>query len=268
MSELKKKRTDVLHLPLECIEVQDGFNVRTDYGDIEALAASIIENGVKVPLRGNKVRGEDKYILTDGHRRLEAIKLAKEEHGVEMLVPFIVDSRDTSDDAKVMNMLLFNDGKPLNILEKCEAFNRLISYGYSEKDIAKKIGKSTTHVKDCLVLNKANKSLKNLVASGEVSATAVLEGLKTQTSDEVEAAVKSATVKTNAKTGKKKKVTAKAMGQKVKKFSTAVLRETYNDMKKDKEEAYDPEKLKVFLAVVKFTENSDKNYYQLQKALK
>lgn len=71
---MASKRTDLLWVDPVNLTVQEGFNVRYDYGDIDELAKSIIENGVKVPVRGVKDRGTDNYILTDGKYAKHFIK--------------------------------------------------------------------------------------------------------------------------------------------------------------------------------------------------
>lgn len=73
---LKTKKTDILSVDPRIIDVEDGFNVRQDMGDIEGLAHSIGQFGLQVPLKVVKVRGEERYRLIDGHRRLKAINLA------------------------------------------------------------------------------------------------------------------------------------------------------------------------------------------------
>ena len=70
------QRKDILYIDPRQIKIEEGFNTRTDYGNIDELMNSIIENGVKIPLRGFK--DGDFYIITDGHRRLTATMKAIE----------------------------------------------------------------------------------------------------------------------------------------------------------------------------------------------
>ena len=76
---LQTQRTDLMLVDPANIIVEEGFNHRSEnnYGNIEELALNIVANGVLDPPIGFKVRGEDKYIMTEGHRRLRAIKLAQ-----------------------------------------------------------------------------------------------------------------------------------------------------------------------------------------------
>ena len=70
MSEIKEtKKTDILLVDPRNIIVVDGFNVRTDMGDIEALAGSIVELGLQVPLMGElPTHGRADGLGFKGHR--------------------------------------------------------------------------------------------------------------------------------------------------------------------------------------------------------
>ena len=45
------KKGVLMEVDPKLISVKDGFNVRQDYGDIDELMNSILENGLKLPLR-------------------------------------------------------------------------------------------------------------------------------------------------------------------------------------------------------------------------
>ena len=73
---LKTKRTDIMLVDPRNLVIEEGFNKRSDYGDIPALALSIVQFGMIEAVKAHKVRGEEKYIVTDGHRRQAALMLA------------------------------------------------------------------------------------------------------------------------------------------------------------------------------------------------
>lgn len=175
---MAKKRTDLLWIEPVNLVVEDGFNVRYDYGDIDELAQSIIENGVKVPLRGVKNRGTDQYIITDGHRRFKAVQRAIELGATDLLVPLIPDKRGISEEKRVLGMVIYNDGKRLTLLEEALVYDRLISYGLTQAEIARKVGKSPTHISNCILLANAPTVVKNQIKEGNVSASFVIEELK------------------------------------------------------------------------------------------
>lgn len=206
-TEEKVIRKEYYFVPLSKIEVEDGFNAREDYGDIDALAVSIKNNGIKVPLRGYKKRGEDTYVVTDGHRRLKAVNLAIKKGAVIDAVPFITEAWQ-SDDRRVLDMIVCNDGKPLTMLEEAEVYRRLIAWGWTEARVAKETGKTKTAVNNCLILLKATPELKNKIQTGVVSATVVLEKLRKKDAKEVDKEVQDAVVKSGGK-----KITGKHLKQ-------------------------------------------------------
>jgi len=72
---LKEKKTDIYWVDPHTIIVDETFNIRTDYGDIEALKNSIeqgwLDNSILLAFRAAKV---GYFMLTDGHRRNRAIQ--------------------------------------------------------------------------------------------------------------------------------------------------------------------------------------------------
>ena len=125
----RPQRKDVLYLPIEQINIEPDFNVRQDMGDLSALAKSIEENGIKNPIRGFKREGV--YWITDGHRRYYAAKILVKK-GIDVKIPLISEGHLVTEEQRVIDMLVCNDGKKLNPIEESEAVARLFNYGYSE----------------------------------------------------------------------------------------------------------------------------------------
>lgn len=200
----KPRRTDVNWMKPHQLTVEEGLNLRYDYGDIEALAKSIVENGVKMPLRAYKKTGEEKLTLTDGHRRFKAIQLAYSWGHTDIEIPVIKEGRIPSDEDRVVGMFVYNDGKRLSPLEEAEGYDRLLKYGWSPSRIAGRVGRSITHVTDVLRLCSISSKLKQLIIDGKVSASAVIDKLKKQSADTVQGHVEKAIEDNGGK-----KVTAK-----------------------------------------------------------
>lgn len=178
----KTKRSDVLFIDPKIIKIEEGFNTRIDYGDINELKTSIVENGVRVPLRGYK--DGDVYVVTDGHRRFKAVNMILEE-GINIArIPFISEKKKSLEE-RVFDILLFNDGKTLTPLELGETYKKLLSYGYNLTEIAKKIGKTIKHVSDMVKVACSTKELKKLINDGLVSASLVAE-VKSKVRDDEE----------------------------------------------------------------------------------
>lgn len=173
----KKERTprgaEILLYELDQVGVIPNFNVRIDYGDINELARSIEANGIKQPLRGHFDKIEGKYMITDGHRRLKAIQLLAKK-GIDLRIPIISDSHD-SEEQRVLNMLILNEGKKLNPVEESEIINRLVTYGYSEDEIRKKTGFTKVYICNLKLLNASPKKVKDLIVGNTLSATLAMK---------------------------------------------------------------------------------------------
>lgn len=200
----KTKRSDVLFIDPRIIEIEKGFNTRIEYGDIDELKTSIIENGVRVPMRGYK--NGDVFVLTDGHRRFKAVNKALDE-GIDIArVPFISEKKKSLEE-RIFDILLFNDGKTLTPLELGETYKKLLQYGYNFSEIAKKIGKTIKHVSDMVKVACSTKELKELIKDGDVSATLVADiKSKVKNDEEAEEIIKTvSSIKKETSGGDKKK---------------------------------------------------------------
>jgi len=176
-----KKRTprkDYHLFTIDDIEVEEGFNPRHDYGNINELAKDIAQNGILVPLRGFKKKGGDKYILTDGHRRLMAAQIVQKKYpDIELRIPLIAH-KPITEEQRLFNVLSFNSGLHLNPLEESEIISRLVNFGLSDKDIVKRTGMTGTYVSNLKLLYNSPQKLKNHILSNNVSATLAMEVLR------------------------------------------------------------------------------------------
>ena len=200
-------RKDVYFLKLEDINIEEGFNVRQDYGDLKELSDSIESNGIRVPIRGYKKNGA--YWITDGHRRYKAAKML-EKKGIEVLIPFLADNRgEGSQEQRVIDMLICNEGKKLNPVEEAEAISRLINYGFSEAQIRQKTGFSKVYICNLKLLQSAPQKLKNLIIGNIVSATLTMQVLREEKDFETAIEVIENAISQNSVGGDKKKITSK-----------------------------------------------------------
>jgi ParB family chromosome partitioning protein len=228
---LKTKKNDLLLIDPRNIVIEEGFNVRHDMGDLDGLANSIIEVGQLEPISVMKIRGEEKFALTDGHRRMAAIRLAIEKGHPIPYVRAIVSSGNLED--RIFAMVITGIGKkPLTSVEEGEAYKRLKAYGYKVDDIAKRVGKSLPHIYNMLKLADVPMVVKQRINEGIVSGNTVLQLLKdVKTTDELLEVIDNAskavnnenveqtptegetpTPETPKANTKKKKVTAKSVG--------------------------------------------------------
>lgn len=195
---------DLYSLDPRLITEKPGFNVRVENEEltahIEQLATSIAEIGVQQPL--TVYMDGDNAIITDGHCRLAATMLAISRGADIKSVPVRVEERYSNEADRTLSLLSRNSGKPLTVLEQSSVVKRLLAFGWSESDVRKKTGYSTTHIKNLIELSAAPTVIQYMVGKGQVSAT---QAVKTVKKDGDKAAEKlQSAVKTAAATGKKK----------------------------------------------------------------
>lgn len=199
---------DVLKLDPRDIKVEEGFNARDfsipeNQEHVRALAASIRELGVEVPLLVRYDKATRSIFLVDGECRLRAAMMVQEglseDERAAFVVPAMTANQYASESDLVISMLVRNEGRALGPIEKGAAFFRLHTrLKMSEKEIAAKMGMTRARVVQLLELHAMPERVKDLARSGQVSATLAQETLKEHDGDEdaalavLEAAVETA----------------------------------------------------------------------------
>jgi ParB/RepB/Spo0J family partition protein len=171
------KKTDLIKVKYGNLKVIEGNNIRQDYGDIPLLANQILEHGVKVPLQGHREKGTDIFIIKDGHRRYAALTHLK-DNGLlpeDIWIPFVLEPQKYNDEQRVIDMFILNEGKALTPLEQAEGVRRMQNWGYTDKDIAQKIGRSQAYVSKLSSLNAAPKKMINLIEKGTIAASFAID---------------------------------------------------------------------------------------------
>jgi ParB family chromosome partitioning protein len=128
------------------------------------LATSIAEVGLLQPIVVREV-GQGRYELVMGERRLRAAK----EAGLAT-VPAIV--KETPDDALLRDALLENlHRQQLNPLEEAAAYQQLLEdFGATHEELAKRVGRSRSHVTNTIRLLNLPPTVQKRVAAGVLSA--------------------------------------------------------------------------------------------------
>jgi len=197
---------EIVKIELSKIVVRDGFNVREDYGDIEELAMSILENGQTLPGRVD-VLENGTFLLTDGHRRFKALQILA-GMGNEPFFKAIVNNSKTTEEQLSLQRFTTQHNKPLAPAEVAELLQRLIHLGYSQSQVAKKVGKTPAYVSQMLAFATESPLIKQEVKNGNINVHTVIKLQKEipVQSERVEAVQKA--VKEKAETNGKKAVTA------------------------------------------------------------
>lgn len=139
-----------------------------DKEGLEALAESIRIHGILQPLIVTRVENEEthqsEYQLIAGERRLIAARIA---HFTR--VPVII--RKSAPQQKLEVSLIENVQRAdLNPIEKAEAFKRLQDeFGFSQKNIAKIVGKSREAIANTMRLLSLPLEIQNAIREGKLS---------------------------------------------------------------------------------------------------
>lgn len=133
-----------------------------DENGLKELADSIRENGVFQPILVRKSLSG--YELVAGERRLRASKLADQKDIPAIIVDF--------DDKQMMEISLLENiqRKDLTAIEEAVAYQQLIKkLGYTQDELAKRIGKSRTNVANMLRLLTLPQEIRDMVNQGKLS---------------------------------------------------------------------------------------------------
>lgn len=180
------KRTSGYSIDARTVMRREGWNNRFDFGDIDGLAASMLQNGMLNPIRVKRLApavikdhqtGAAFYFeLIDGDRRLTAVELlikqGKYEQAFPNGIPAIIVDKAQDDRTSLIQMFEANNYKKLLPLEEAAAYSRMrTEYGMTLKDIVKATGRQQLHITEMLNLMTADKELVDAVASGAVGKT-------------------------------------------------------------------------------------------------
>lgn len=156
---------EYFHCPIERIHPQPGQPRK--YFDDEQLAglvASIKEQGVIQPALVRRRDGGDGYELIAGERRWRAAQLA----GLKELPVVIKEANPTA--AFEMALVENIQRQDLNPIEEAEAIKRLIDeHGYTQDEVATRIGRQRVTVTNCLRLLGLPPEVRVMVVEGELS---------------------------------------------------------------------------------------------------
>lgn len=172
------KRSNLYFLDIKSITRREGWNPRFDFGDVEALAASLAANGMLNPIRVKRITptaNGHHFELVDGDRRLTALELlattGRLDQAFPQGVPSIVVDRHQDDVTSLIQMFEANSGKQFLPIEEAAAYQRFRDAGMTIDDICRATGRKAVHVVEMLNLLKADDSVKEAVQSGKVGKT-------------------------------------------------------------------------------------------------
>ena len=194
METNKTTKTDIYKIDPRNIVVEDGFNSREDFGDIDTLAKQIEENGILNPISVVPFKdesGNEKYRLIDGERRYRAV-MSLLDRGVTIdRIPALFQPKSADQKALLVQQIIRNEGKGFNEMELAIAYKKLLDEGMTKEEIAEKIaGGKHSKVNYCLGHLNRDERIQKLIADGNVSGVLVRKIYSSHGKDDKDGAVK------------------------------------------------------------------------------
>ncbi len=135
-----------------------------DKTELQELADSIKENGLIQPIILRKVSDEDRYEIIAGERRFRAAKLAELKE-----IPSIV-KKINNHEALELAIIENIQRTDLSLIEEASGYQQLmVEFSYKQDQVAKKIGKSRSHVANLLRLLSLPKNVQKFLDKKQIS---------------------------------------------------------------------------------------------------
>lgn len=155
--------SDTISIPVNEIKANP-YQPRKEFDEtkLKELSESIKTHGVFTPILVKRaVKG---YELIAGERRLRASKLAQLQEIPAIIVDF--------NDQQMMEVALLENiqREDLNVIEEAHAYTKMLDkLGYTQEELAKRIGKSREHVTNTLRLLKLPTKIQEYVMSKQLT---------------------------------------------------------------------------------------------------
>ncbi len=161
-----KVETNINKLPISDL-TRNKFQPRKNFNkeSLDELTNSIKERGIIQPIIVRKSKeNNSKYEIIAGERRW----LAAQNAGLHEVPIVITDVDDLKSlEFAIVENVQRND---LNVIEEAQGYKRLIDeFSYDQENVAKFIGKSRSHVANCLRLLVLPKELLELIENNKLS---------------------------------------------------------------------------------------------------
>lgn len=160
--EENKEKEKIYYIPVEDI-IPNRFQPRLafDEKELNELANSIIKYGVIQPIVLRNIG--DKYEIIAGERRYKASCLA----GLKK-VPAIINNTDDNTSAEIA--LLENlQRKNLSVIEEAQSYKKLMDRGFTQEEIASKLGVSQSSIANKMRLLNLPKDVQNALLYNKIS---------------------------------------------------------------------------------------------------
>lgn len=161
---------EIISLKADQVTIVEGRNPRLVLDNIDQLAESIEENGIRNPIKVVQIKGDHQYELVDGHRRLAACQHLLDTKELVVSIPAIVVDHYKSEADILVEMMVSNDSEPFAPFEEGVLYTRLkTEFQLTTEQIAQRVGKSNSHVSDKIALLRADPAVRQAVAENKIT---------------------------------------------------------------------------------------------------
>lgn len=163
-SEKKEDAKNISYLSIDSVR-PNPYQPRKQFSKsaLEELRESIRQYGVIQPINVRKITNNN-YELVAGERRLRAAVMA----GLKEIPAIIVNVNDN--DSAVMALIENLQRENLNYMEEAEGYNNLINeHGFTQEELAHKIGKSQSTVANKIRLLRLSPLVKKILADNNLT---------------------------------------------------------------------------------------------------
>jgi len=162
--EKREDKKDITYIKIENIR-PNPYQPRKKFNkaSLEELCDSIKQYGVIQPINVRKI-ANGRYELVAGERRLRAATMA----GLEEIPAIIINVDDN--DSAVMALIENLQREDLNYLEEAEGYNNLIvEHGFTQEELARKMGKSQSTIANKIRLLKLSPLIKKILVDNNLT---------------------------------------------------------------------------------------------------
>lgn len=162
--EKAEHQKNIAYISLESIR-PNPYQPRKQFhkASLDELCESIRQFGVLQPINVRKITASS-FELVSGERRLRAAALA----GLKE-IPAIIVSIDDNDSA-VIALIENLQREDLNYMEEAEGYNNLLNeHGFTQEQLARKIGKSQSTIANKIRLLKLSPLIKKIIADNNLT---------------------------------------------------------------------------------------------------
>ena len=161
---MKNIQTEIKYIPIKSIK-PNPYQPRKDFNRraLEELSQSIKTYGLIQPISVRKLCNES-YELIAGERRLRASEIAE----LDEIPAIIVDYKDK--DSAMVALIENLQRENLSYIEEAEGYYNLINdHGFTQQELAEKLGKSQSTIANKLRILKLPEDVKKTLVENQLS---------------------------------------------------------------------------------------------------